>query len=262
MATEFQGSAAPLDGDGLHAVAERLRVGVAEIWAVLTVETRGWGFLADRRPAILFERHVFSRRTQGRYDAEHSDLSNPVAGGYGAGGAAQYERLARAISLNRKAALESASWGIGQVMGFNAPRVGYADAETMVAGMMESENKQLLCVAEFMAGNKLDNALRAHDWPGFARGYNGPNYAINSYDTRLAAGYQKFAMGQTPDLVVRTAQVYLVYLGYDPGPVDGVMGRRTRSALNEFRGTLGLEPTEFVGDGEVAALKAQVDTLG
>lgn len=218
--------------------------------------------MPDRRPAILFERHVFSRRTNGRYDQTNPDVSNPVAGGYGAGGAAQYDRLALAIALNRKAALESASWGIGQVMGFNAPHVGYADAETMVAGMTESENKQLLCVAEFMAANKLDNALRAHDWAGFARGYNGSDYAINSYDTRLEAGYQKFAMGQLPDLVVRAAQVYLIHLGYDPGPVDGVMGRRTRSALNEFQVKLGVAPTDHVGDDEVAALKAAVVKLG
>ena len=32
----------------------------------------------------------------------------------------QYERLAAAMVLNRRAALRSASWGIGQVMGFHA----------------------------------------------------------------------------------------------------------------------------------------------
>jgi len=38
-----------------------------------------------------------------------------------------------------------------------------------------------------------------------------------------------------PDLNVRTAQVFLTYLGLDPGTVDGVMGQRTRSALEEFQ---------------------------
>lgn len=142
-------------------------------------------------------------------------------------------------------------------MGFNAPRVGYADAEGMVAGMMESENRQLLCVAEFLVVNNLDNALRTHDWAGFARGYNGSDYAINSYDTRLAAGYQKLSVGPAPDLVVRAAQVYLIYLGYDPGPVDGFMGRRTRSALNEFQEQHGAAKTDHVGDEEVAALKQE-----
>jgi len=261
MTTQFRGLGAPLDSDGFHAVAERLRVGTPEIWAVLNVETRGCGFLPDRRPAILFERHVFSRRTNGKFDDAHPDISNPLAGGYGAGGAAQYDRLHRAVTLNRAAALESASWGIGQVMGFNAPKVGYADVEAMVAAMTDTENAQLLCVAEYLVVNKLDNALRAHDWAGFARGYNGSDYAINSYDIRLAAGYQKMFLGPAPDLVLRAAQMYLIYLGYVPGPVDGVMGRLTRSALNEFREKIGAPQTDHIGEEEIAALREAVRKL-
>src|SRR5204863_9082982 len=33
-----------------------------------SVETSGCGYLPDRRPKILFERHVFSRLTEHRYD--------------------------------------------------------------------------------------------------------------------------------------------------------------------------------------------------
>jgi hypothetical protein len=46
-------------------------VGLAEIWAVFSVETSGCGFLTDRRPKILFERHIFSHLTNGRYDAQN-----------------------------------------------------------------------------------------------------------------------------------------------------------------------------------------------
>jgi N-acetylmuramidase len=73
------------------------------------VETGGCRFLPDRRPVILFERHIFSRETNHTFDASNSDISNPHAGGYSAGGAAQYDRLQRALALDRKAALRSAS---------------------------------------------------------------------------------------------------------------------------------------------------------
>jgi hypothetical protein len=101
---------------------DRLGVKAAEIWAVLTVETMGSGFLPDRRPQILFERHIFRRETDGAFDATAPEVSSPAAGGYGALGAHQYDRLGQAIRLDRQAALRSTSWGIGQVMGFNAGR--------------------------------------------------------------------------------------------------------------------------------------------
>jgi N-acetylmuramidase/Putative peptidoglycan binding domain len=262
MSEPFRGTALPLDQEGIGEVIDQLRVGVAELWAVLNVETRGCGFLPDRRPIILFERHIFSRETNHTFDVLHPDISNRQAGGYGAGGAAQYERLRRALALDRRPALRSASWGIGQLMGFNAEIAGYADVEEMVTAMTLSEHEQLLGMAGEITHNGLDRALRAHDWAAFARGYNGPEYARNRYDTRLAAAYQRYSLGPLPDLVVRAAQIHLIYLGYHPGPVDGVLGRFTRSALNEFQEQHGLPVTSDIDEGQLAFLQREVERLG
>jgi len=243
MPVPFAGRGRPLTSDGLARTTERLGVYAAEIWAVLTVETRGCGFLLDRRPLILFERHVFSRATRGRFDARAPEVSQPDWGGYGAGGAHQYDRLQQAMSLDRTAALRSASWGIGQVMGFHAESVGYPDVEVFVAAMTESEDAQLAAMAEEIAANQLDRSLKSHDWTSFARGYNGPLYAKNQYDTRLSMAYGRFAMGALPDLTLRQAQICLYYLGYDPGPIDGVTGRRTRSALAQWQQSAGMQPS-------------------
>src|SRR5262245_27969231 len=99
----FQGNGPPLSSDGLAAVANNLSVSAPEIWTVMAVETSGCGYLPDRRPQILFERHIFHRLTGGQYD--DGDISDPTAGGYGPRGAAQYDRLARAIAKDRSAAL-------------------------------------------------------------------------------------------------------------------------------------------------------------
>jgi hypothetical protein len=243
MPQDFAGAAQPMSPQGLGDTGGRLGVRAAEIWAVLTVETRGCGFLTDKRPLILFERHIFHRETAGLYDEVAPDVSNPAPGGYGAAAAHQYDRLASALRLDRRAALRSTSWGIGQVMGFNAELAGYTDVETMVRAMGTSEDEQLRAMAEEIVGNHLDGPLQTHDWPSFARGYNGPTYAQNRYDIRLAAAYQRFAGGLLPDLTVRRAQVYLTYLGFDPGPIDGVLGRKTRSALAEFQAREALSPT-------------------
>jgi hypothetical protein len=254
MANGFKGAALPLDADGFQRALGVINTGAAELWAVIGVETTGCGFLADRRPKILFERHIFSKETQGKFDAPNPDLSNGTPGGY-AGGAAEYQRLERAIALDRQAALTSTSWGIGQVMGFNATVVGYSDVDQMVRDMMASEANQMGAMARFIAANKLDASLRTHDWPSFARDYNGANYSINSYDTRLSASYQRFLYGVLPDLTVRAAQILLLYLGYQPGAIDGVMGRMTRSAMNAFQASAGLAATDLVDAHTAAALR-------
>lgn len=234
MATTFQGAGQALDAAGVAAACDTLRVHAAELWAVLTVETRGCGFLPDRRPLILFERHYFSRLTKKKYDAKAPDISHPKWGGY-QGGASEYDRLDRALKLDRPAALRSASWGLGQVMGDNFKAAGFSDVEAMVTAFVKSENAQLQGMAHFIGAIGADRHLRAHNWPAFAAAYNGPAYAQNSYDERLRAAHQKYMTGALPDLDVRAIQANLVYLGYNPGPVDGVVGRFTRSALAMFQ---------------------------
>jgi hypothetical protein len=251
----YQGEGRPLSDEGLAQVCSTLGVSGPEVWAVLTVETRGFGFLPDRRPRILFERHVFHRLTQGRHDSGHADISNAKPGAY-AGDAAEYTRLEQATGLERNAALQSASWGIGQVMGFNYAAAGYAAVDDMVAAMVKNENAQLLAMANFVKANKLATALQRQDWVSFARGYNGPDFKKNEYDARLAAAHAKHKIA-LPDLAFRTAQAALLYLGIDPGPVDGFRGRRTRSALMQFQERSGLPETGELDPGTGSKLLAQ-----
>ncbi|MBV9181216.1 MAG: DUF3380 domain-containing protein, partial [Acidobacteria bacterium] len=129
-ALPFQGNAKPLSADGLAKAATTLGVYAAEIWTVLAVETCGCGYLPDRRPQILYERHIFHRLTGGKYD--DGDISDPNPGGYGPRGAPQYDRLAKAMQEDRNAALESTSWGIAQIMGMNYALAGFENVEAMV----------------------------------------------------------------------------------------------------------------------------------
>jgi peptidoglycan hydrolase-like protein with peptidoglycan-binding domain len=256
LTAEFQGRAAPLSKDGLAAVASKLNVYAAEIWTLLAVETSGCGYLPDRRPQILFERHIFHRLTNGQYD--DGQISDPTPGGYGPRGAPQYDRLVLAMSKARIAALQSASWGIGQIMGMNYARAGFPTVEAMVTAMLDSEDQQLTAIGNFLTNTGLAGALQAHDWASFARGYNGPNYAINRYDVRLNSECQKFSSGALPDLDVRAVQLYLTYLGFHPGSIDGVAGEHTLAALAEFQNENGLRQSTIIDDGCSAQLQAAV----
>ena len=254
-APNFKGGGRPFDQGAMDQCCGRLGVKPEELWAVIKVETRGFGFLADRRPQILFERHKFSERTGGRWDSTHPDISNSDSGGY-AGGPAEYTRLAAAIALDRTAALESTSWGIGQVMGFNHKAVGFATVDDMVSAMVHDEGSQLLAVANFIGSQGLDDALRRHDWDAFALVYNGKGYRENKYAQRLNTEYEK-CRSRLPDFRVRTAQAALTYLGIDPGAVDGLQGPRTRAALMAFQQRHGLTASGELNDGTEAALLAE-----
>jgi len=230
---EFQAQGRPFDRDGMQRTCDLLGVSQPEVWAVLTVETKGFGFLPDRRPQILFERHIFHKLTNGRHDAGNAEVSNASAGGY-IGGAGEYPRLEKAMALDRDAALQSASWGVGQVMGFNHGIAGFPSVSELVDAMVEDENAQLLAVASFIKNTKLSGALQRQDWRAFAAGYNGADFAKNHYDTKLAEAHIKYKK-DLPNLSLRVAQAALTYLRLDPGPVDGVIGQRTRAALTAYQ---------------------------
>lgn len=251
----FVGASTPLSQDGFHTAIECIGSAAAELWAVISVETSGCGYFDDRRPQILYERHIFYRLTQGRFPV--SDINSPDAGGY-AGGAAEYDRLTRAVALDQNAALQSASWGIGQVLGQNFKAAGFPDVLSMVTAMVGTEDAQILAACRFLTSTGLDRALRNHDWAGFARGYNGPNYIKYSYDTKLLQNYQKYSVGSLPDLTVRAAQLMLKFLRYNGGGVDGLNGPHTESAVKAFQAAKGLPATGEVDDTTMAALRAAV----
>jgi hypothetical protein len=220
---------------GFDTAVSALGAEAASLWSVVTVETGGFGFLPDRRPKILFERHIFHERTGGKFGAKHPDISNRDTGGY-SGGAAEYERLSRAIRLDRVAALESVSWGLPQIMGFNAKACGYDSAEDMITRFQASETAQLDGMVRFISHNKnLAKALKEKAWESFAKIYNGPAFAKNEYDKKLAKFHDQFATGPQPDMDIRADQLRLSYLGHNPNGIDGVLGKGTRRAISAFQ---------------------------
>jgi N-acetylmuramidase len=170
-----------------------LRCEIAAIKAVAEVESSGDGYLSSGRPKILFEAHVFSRETQHIYDRSHPDISSPTwNSALYKGGEREYQRLEDAMALDIQAALDSASWGRFQIMGFNHQKAGFTSVETFVNAMFESESRHLDAFISFLQATGLADPLREKRWADFARGYNGAGYAANQYDVKLKAAYDKY----------------------------------------------------------------------
>ncbi len=181
--------------------SEALGVEDAVVRAIAAVEAKGSGFLASGEPKILFEPHIFSRLTGGRFDASHPDLSYPKwdPKRYGAE-SAQHGRLDRAAKLDRNAALQSASWGAFQVMGFNWKTAGFRSLQAFINAMYGGIDGHFAAMVGFIRSDPdMVRALRRHDWASFARLYNGEGYRQNNYDGKLASAYAQHQQGGKRD---------------------------------------------------------------
>lgn len=165
--------------------------------AFAAVEAGRFGaFLDDDRPVILFERHKFDQFTDHRFRSHlfnGQPISDPTPGGYGAAGVYQHEKLGFAAELDHEAALESCSWGLFQIMGFNHERAGFPDLQRFINAMYRSVDDHLRALVLFIRFDQhLVDAIRKRDWAMVAFLYNGPNYAVNHYDKKMEAAYNSF----------------------------------------------------------------------
>lgn len=183
------------DGD-IAELADRWSVNPCHLRAVLAVESAGSGFLlkepAPARPKILFEAHWFYKLTPKPVSRTRPDLSSKRWNRkLYKGGSAEWDRLRDAMAFDPLPALKSASWGLGQVMGFNYKVAGCASVEQFVVENFTGEKQQFNHMLNFVDNNSLMGHLRAGRWASFARGYNGAGYRANRYDEKLAAAAKR-----------------------------------------------------------------------
>lgn len=189
----FKGAAKRLDDIDLPTIGAMIGVGEDEIHAFMDVEAAGSGFDSQGRPKMLFEPHIFHRHLRG------DRLTRAVNAGLayrkwrpGNYPRDSYPRLEAAMALDETAALLSASWGLGQVLGENHKTLNYDTPQAMVAAFMEDEEAHLRGMVDFLIANNIDDDLRDHEWAVVARVYNGPGYKKNGYDRKLAAAFKRW----------------------------------------------------------------------
>ena len=259
--------------DIIAAVARSHGIAPAALLAVAEVESAGRIFArVDGRnePLIRFEGHYFDRRLSGaaQQKARSAGLSSPVAGAVRnpADQTARWALLRRAAAISQKAAYESTSWGLGQVMGAHWAWLGYADVDALVAEARSGAAGQTRLMVRYIAKAGLIDALAKGDWAAFARGYNGASYRANAYDTKLAAAFRRHA-GAVPSPAtlrrgaggdaVSALQTMLTAAGY-PLASDGIFGEMTEKAVKRFQRDHGLAADGIAGPRTQAALKAAV----
>lgn len=217
-------------------------VELAALKAMLAVESRGDGLLPSGKPKILFEGHQFYRRLKKaginpeNYRSGNEDILYPRwTRKHYKGGEAEYGRLHRAIAINREIALQCASYGIAQVMGFNFRVCGYDDVEAFVSDMSEHD-KQVAAFFAYLDGTGIWKDLRNKNWHEVARKYNGPAYKKHNYHGKLARAYRQFSQDPqeefTPMRKSRTVQGGVVAGGASLGGLITIFNQ-VQEGLNQ-----------------------------
>lgn len=223
--------------DDWKQIAEQLGCEPAVLQAIARVESGGresfWrlnGGNGAHVPALVFERHYFSRLTGRKFDASHPDLSwrtgyrknslldntdhrmhdgriddDDVYGNYARG----YLRLINAYRLDPEAALKSCSWGKFQIMGANYTLCESPTIRLFAQDMCKSEATQIALMSAFIRkkprawkdpndkslGKEISlwDAVKTKNWGAIAFNYNGPNYRTYRYDEKLRAAYMTYS---------------------------------------------------------------------
>lgn len=249
--------------------AAEFKVPEAHLKAVVEVESNGKIFAVidgTRRPMILFEQHIFYRRLSAAAQAEAVQLGLASKRAnkrlYGKTQAERWaqieagEALLKRHKLPAGAARESASYGVGQVMGYHWKSLGYASLAQFLKTVESGVEGQVDAMMRYIVVNNLDDEIREGRWAAFARGYNGKAYRKNRYDTKLeeaAAAYGgtvaapdgMLRMG-AKGMRVRELQTLLGRAGYYTGRIDGDYGTATKAAVVAFQRANRITPYDGV----------------
>ena len=256
----------------IEIIAREAGIEPAALLAIAEVESGGRAFAVvsgKQEPLIRFEGHYFDRLVVKRLrdEAREKGLASQSMGAVKnpASQAARWKLLEDAMAIDRAAALQSVSWGIGQVMGSHWKELGYGSVDSLVVEARSGVAGQVRLMLRFLETNGLTGTIRRHDWAAFARAYNGPRYKVHRYDSRIAAAYAKHKRGVSAAAsgemlrrgdrgeAVKDLQRALTAAGY-PAAQDGAFGPATAGAVERFQVDAGLGVDGIAGPATFEAL--------
>jgi hypothetical protein len=187
--------------------AKRLNIDPAFALAIISVES-GKKYYSDapnpletagKPPLIRFEPHIFNQQlaksgnetAPGKWGTSKLVGRNVDGVSCEGGQNSEIACLNKAININREAAFNSISMGMGQIMGFNAKLSGYTSAEEMFKkfgsayGGMKAQILGMFKVIENSPAHL--KAAQNKDFSTFARLYNGASVGTKKHDQYMAA---------------------------------------------------------------------------
>lgn len=176
-------------------IAASIGIDYASLMAFISVESGGAGFI-DGRIVIQFEPSWFKKLApfapSGKWSINKVENQK-----------AEYIAFSEAFRLDKKHAMQSTSWGLGQIMGFHYSRLGYATVDDMVNDFKKGDYGQVMGIAKFIKTSPaLLNAIKSKNWHLVAVNYNGggykdlaKRYGREPYNISLEKAYKRYENG-------------------------------------------------------------------
>ena len=264
--------------------AKHIGIETAVLLSFLEVEAANRGFDNQNRVKMLFEPHIFWRKLSGTLRKKAVEMGLAYQRWKpGAYPRDSYPRLKSAISLNAVAAYLSASYGLGQIMGFNYKAAGHSSAQELFETAQQGEYEQLVQLVTLMKSWGMASMLKPgkdftnpDTWRTAAKKYNGGGYAKHGYHIKMANAYKKHS-GLFPSEVktvsnvlkygnkseaVRNLQSDLQTLGYEfRNGIDGRFGPETERNVKSFQQRHGLTIDGWAGDNTLAKIETELEQL-
>lgn len=154
----------------VQASAREFNLEYASLMAFIEVESSGQGFGKDGRLTIQFEPFWFIKLTPNPPFTKWS--RNGVEGQ-----SREWEAFEDACLIDKRAAMESTSIGLGQILGLHWRRLGYDSVQEMWDDAMKGIERQVWQICKFIdTDRRLRTALESKDWHIVASIYNGAGY--------------------------------------------------------------------------------------
>ena len=279
----FKGTGKRLSQGDVGKAAKQIGIETAVLLAFLEVEAAGRGFDNLNRPKMLFEPHIFWRKLSGQLRSAAASLGLAYARWKRNYPKESYTRLTKAIDIAEEPAFLSASYGLGQIMGFNHKSAGHSTAKEMFETAKQGEREQLIQLVTLMKSWGMAEMLRSgrdytnpDNWRKAAKKYNGGGYAKHGYHIKMAHAYVKhsggasFASKKVSNVLkrgskgelVRNLQTDLQSLGYEfILGIDGRFGNETEIHVKTFQKDNGLKVDGWAGSKTLEKIKMQIQQL-
>jgi len=184
----------------IYDAAKELKIEISALRAIIEIQSKTKGFLADGKPSITFHGHKFWQILVKKnidplpLQVKYPEVVYPKwTKKFIKTNEKEYERLEKAKSIDKEAAYLSTTWGMFQVSGSEYKNCGFNTVHEMVFKLYQTEKEQLQAFSKLLISRNVIEDIKEKNWAQVAKKLNGPLRLKSDIDQKLEKAFQKYS---------------------------------------------------------------------